>query len=67
VFAIICNLYLHVHRNTPLLKLSGFLHEKMLNRCVAGGCSNVPDLSSNIGLHNFPGENDLEKNRRDFG
>jgi hypothetical protein len=36
----------------------------MPNRCVAGGCSNVPDLSRNIGLHKFPGENDLEKNRR---
>ena len=64
MFAIICNLYLHLHRNSPLLKFSAFLHENMPNRCVAGGCSNVPDLSRNIGLHKFPGENDLEKNRR---
>jgi hypothetical protein len=36
----------------------------MPNGCVAGGCLNVPDLSRNVGLHKFPGENDLEKNRQ---
>ena len=36
----------------------------MPNRCVAGGCSNVPDPSQNIGLHKFPEDNDLEKKRR---
>lgn len=27
-------------------------------RCVAGGCSNVPDASKNIALHKFPSESD---------
>jgi hypothetical protein len=36
----------------------------MPNRCVAGGCSNIPDPSQNIGLHKFPEDNDLEKKRR---
>ncbi|CAB3981011.1 Transposable element P transposase [Paramuricea clavata] len=36
----------------------------MPNRCVDGGCSNVPDPSQNIGLHKFPEDNDLEKKRQ---
>ena len=38
--------------------------EKMPNRCVAAGCSNVPDSSKSIGLHKFPEDNDSEKKRR---
>ena len=34
-------------------------------RCVASGCSNVPDASKNIALHKFPSEfDDSEKKRR---
>ena len=40
------------------------LREKMPNRCVAAGCSNVPDLSKSIGLHKFPEDNDSERKRR---
>ncbi|CAB3993311.1 THAP domain-containing 2 [Paramuricea clavata] len=36
----------------------------MPNRCVAGGCSNGPDPSQNIGFYKFPEDNDLEKKRR---
>ncbi len=36
----------------------------MPNRCVAAGCSNVPDPSKSIGLHKFPEDNDSEKKRR---
>lgn len=34
----------------------------MPHRCVAGGCSNVPDTSRNIGLHKFP-DQEAEKSR----
>ena len=27
---------------------------KMLTRCVAGGCSNIPDLEKGIALHSIP-------------
>ena len=57
--------YLHKHRaSVLLLKLFYLLREKMPNRCVAAGCSNVPDPSKSIGLHKFPEDNDLEKKRR---
>ena len=36
----------------------------MPNRCVAGGCSNIPDPANNIGLHKFPEDNDVGKKRR---
>lgn len=35
----------------------------MPNRCVAGGCSNVPDPSRNIGLHKFPDEDDKKRRK----
>ena len=40
------------------------LREKMPNRCVAAGCSNVSDPSKSIGLHEFPENNDSERKRR---
>ena len=64
MFAIICKFYLHIRRNFPLLKLFGLFRDKMPYRCVAAGCSNVPDPSKSIGLHKFPEDNDSEKKRR---
>ena len=37
--------------------------EKMPNRCAAAGCSNVPDPSKSVGLHEFPEDNDLKKKK----
>ena len=34
------------------------------DRCVAAGCSDVPDPSNSIGLHKLPEDNDSERKRR---
>ena len=34
------------------------------NRCVDGGCANLPDPSNIIDLHKFPKESDLDRKRR---
>ena len=46
------------------IEISWYVVRKMPNRCVAGGCSNLPDPSQSIGLHKFPDDNDLDKKRR---
>ena len=36
----------------------------MPNRCLAAGCSNVPDPSKSIGLHKLSEDNDSKRKRR---
>ena len=60
----VCNNLQILFASIPQFSDLSFLREKMPNRCVAAGCSNVPDPSKSIGLHKFPEDNDSEKKRR---
>lgn len=40
------------------LKRTSKIDSKMPNKCVVGGCSNVPNVQNGIALHNIPYFND---------